>query len=120
MTAKGVFNFNSIKVQLEPPEVLRALYTRTFQFHKGTIRTAPCSGALHFFVDFNSIKVQLELAGFTVFNLPLHYFNSIKVQLERNHAGGRGISSRDFNSIKVQLEHVSRRREGRERTISIP
>ena len=77
-------NFNSIKVQLEPASGSGSLSGSTFQFHKGTIRTSgsqasyysqmsfqfhkgtirtryPGSGCTHH-LDFNSIKVQLELA----------------------------------------------------------
>ena len=34
-----IFNFNSIKVQLEPLILERLIALASFQFHKGTIRT---------------------------------------------------------------------------------
>ena len=39
MTAKGVSNFNSIKVQLERSTKNFTFSELQFQFHKGTIRT---------------------------------------------------------------------------------
>ena len=59
-----LFYFNSIKVQLErvcPSAVLSSI--ALFQFHKGTIRTSREKVFYLFWIDFNSIKVQLELSG---------------------------------------------------------
>ena len=57
-------NFNSIKVQLEPSAPSHQCPLSTvFQFHKGTIRTIKSLFVLKIFLDFNSIKVQLELLG---------------------------------------------------------
>ena len=55
-------DFNSIKVQLELPAVMKKTFVMIiFQFHKGTIRT------------------DVRMLRFT----SVEYFNSIKVQLER-------------------------------------
>ena len=40
-------------------------------------------------INFNSIKVQLELIWFLLVQVPLIYFNSIKVQLEPGTDDGR-------------------------------
>ena len=122
------FYFNSIKVQLELKNSSKTIVVmlfqfhkgtirtgrtecfpnvfKVFQFHKGTIRTTPDFIRFAAYINFNSIKVQLELIltlkiclllifqfhkgtirTFVLlctvsFNL---YFNSIKVQLERYH-----------------------------------
>ena len=39
ITLKEVFDFNSIKVRLEPYENYSSMSPYTFQFHKGAIRT---------------------------------------------------------------------------------
>ena len=54
--------FNSIKVRLEPAfERVQALKKKLFQFHKGAIRTLVSPDDRRLDVDFNSIKVRLEL-----------------------------------------------------------
>ena len=55
--------FNSIKVQLELPIFpLPLSFPSLFQFHKGTIRTILTLKEFSLpFLNFNSIKVQLEL-----------------------------------------------------------
>ena len=55
-----VIYFNSIKVRLEHCSVATYDNYRTFQFHKGTIRTKHYDGMKVYFIDFNSIKVRLE------------------------------------------------------------
>ena len=55
--------FNSIKVQLELPNIqITDLLSKLFQFHKGTIRTADDYKLSALLQYFNSIKVQLEQA----------------------------------------------------------
>ena len=54
-------NFNSIKVRLEPTTQNGGAPVPTFQFHKGAIRTRSSRSELQDDVDFNSIKVRLEL-----------------------------------------------------------
>ena len=56
-----LFNFNSIKVQLEPYRFSIFILQSKFQFHKGTIRTAFNGEDNTDPIYFNSIKVQLEL-----------------------------------------------------------
>ena len=53
-------NFNSIKVRLEPYIVVLHTLLQLFQFHKGTIRTAPTTTRSAGVDYFNSIKVRLE------------------------------------------------------------
>ena len=99
----------------------------TFQFHKGTIRTLSLRDNLSLSLDFNSIKVRLELIMMSFALLMLSDFNSIKVRLEpctavrlssprtkfQFHKGTIRTLSRflllishitNFNSIKVRLE----------------
>ena len=54
--------FNSIKVRLEPSagSAVEGASDR-FQFHKGTIRTSRKTSNLMPSLNFNSIKVRLEL-----------------------------------------------------------
>ena len=75
-------DFNSIKVRLEPLDrfCLDLLRSR-FQFHKGTIRTHSYEEIFEVLINFNSIKVQLELLR-PHLRLLHRNFNSIKVQLE--------------------------------------
>ena len=55
-------DFNSIKVRLEPKPVRDAINKlQKFQFHKGTIRTVSKIFAYLGILNFNSIKVRLEL-----------------------------------------------------------
>ena len=74
--------FNSIKVQLEQPILISILCKLIFQFHKGTIRTIISLLFCLVLSNFNSIKVQLELASKEQEYEYLGNFNSIKVQLE--------------------------------------
>ena len=55
-------------------------------------------------MNFNSIKVQLELSLVLRVLLTFIYFNSIKVQLERLVLISLLAVLLYFNSIKVQLE----------------
>ena len=57
--------------------------TMIFQFHKGTIRTWRKKRKQVQLINFNSIKVQLELVQEVNPGDSIKYFNSIKVQLER-------------------------------------
>ena len=80
-----VVYFNSIKVRLEQATGERNETERTFQFHKGAIRTLRADAQTIREINFNSIKVRLELT-YDDDHLPLFsYFNSIKVRLERFH-----------------------------------
>ena len=78
-----LFDFNSIKVQLE--RLLASLI-------------------LAFLIYFNSIKVQLEHRLQRFLNFSQRHFNSIKVQLEPIQALPILTLVMYFNSIKVQLE----------------
>ena len=96
-----------------------------FQFHKGTIRTKISPSCFPLSLNFNSIKVRLELIDAVDTAHQNTNFNSIKVRLElaalihstqlaqfQFHKGtirtfwssDRGGAERDFNSIKVRLE----------------
>ena len=98
---------------------------KEFQFHKGAIRTSPCSSLNVKFFDFNSIKVRLEQDILKPLQEGFIYFNSIKVRLEliscqicrgfasfQFHKGAIRTLAGDFvwpmyenfNSIKVRLE----------------
>ena len=101
---------------------------KTFQFHKGSIRTIPPVSVRIPLSSFNSIKVQLEppppdkkTRGFALFQFhkgsirtrkrhlqETYYpgFNSIKVQLELVSLQVSRQVVDCFNSIKVQLERV--------------
>ena len=96
--------FNSIKVRLEHEPGLGKTLQSIFQFHKGTIRTnwtvSPCGICL----NFNSIKVRLELYHAYLFWWVCSDFNSIKVRLELEVVGGYMGFESYFNSIKVRLE----------------
>ena len=54
-----------------------------FQFHKGAIRTVEFSHLLGVELNFNSIKVRLELHIRLFFQVYIRDFNSIKVRLEQ-------------------------------------
>ena len=57
----GDFDFNSIKVRLEPTYPIDSeLILNGFQFHKGAIRTSERSEVHRIHPHFNSIKVRLE------------------------------------------------------------
>ena len=60
----------------------RSLHHHEFQFHKGTIRTVPFSVEAESRLNFNSIKVRLELLIVNKHFYLLSHFNSIKVRLE--------------------------------------
>ena len=76
-------NFNSIKVRLELSwGAFLISWVQSFQFHKGTIRTAKKTIKQQYEEYFNSIKVRLELV-YTYTSHLLGDFNSIKVRLER-------------------------------------
>ena len=66
MFLQVVMYFNSIKVQLELVEGSRRLFDLLFQFHKGTIRTTIRLEKSAESKNFNSIKVQLELAPLVI------------------------------------------------------
>ena len=74
--------FNSIKVRLEPSKRFVFAADTLFQFHKGAIRTLRLILVLHRLLNFNSIKVRLELLLIILFLSWIPYFNSIKVRLE--------------------------------------
>ena len=57
-------------------------------------------------LNFNSIKVRLELAYSTLHKYLYHNFNSIKVRLERKSGAITLHSLYNFNSIKVRLERI--------------
>ena len=82
-TEKKISNFNSIKVRLERISAYGASDAGGFQFHKGAIRTSICLYVRLSYVDFNSIKVRLELLPSKRKADFLPNFNSIKVRLEQ-------------------------------------
>ena len=65
MIRHNVYNihiyFNSIKVRLEHVILMWIFVAARFQFHKGAIRTPYPSKLRKSYVNFNSIKVRLEL-----------------------------------------------------------
>ena len=77
-----------------------------FQFHKGAIRTVEFSHLLGVELNFNSIKVRLELHIRLFFQVYIRDFNSIKVRLELHIRLFFQVYIRDFNSIKVRLEQL--------------
>ena len=117
---------------------------RKFQFHKGTIKPQKGLTLLQQNINFNSIKVRLNLSGATRGYIRLLDFNSIKVRLNLNllkflllrmifqfHKGTikpqtpRNFSQRHihFNSIKVRLnqgaEHYYESFEGNFNSIKV-
>ena len=76
-------HFNSIKVRLEPyrPSGLPAILTE-FQFHKGTIRTQAPRRALSFYTQFQFHKGTIRTVPHLVGTAWYLDFNSIKVRLE--------------------------------------
>ena len=95
-----LFNFNSIKVQLELSGSQASYYSQmSFQFHKGTIRTSWLEREDEILDYFNSIKVQLELIEYGKVAAHVNYFNSIKVQLERR-SSALLLSSTEFQFHK--------------------
>ena len=75
-----------------------------FQFHKGAIRTVDSPLTCNCFIDFNSIKVRLELGSSLEAIRWQEHFNSIKVRLERLFWVACRMLVEHFNSIKVRLE----------------
>ena len=74
--------FNSIKVRLEQLGVDDTLGFEVFQFHKGTIRTGSGVKLSLFLVKFQFHKGTIRTKTFTVGEPGLVNFNSIKVRLE--------------------------------------
>ena len=58
--ANQYMNFNSIKVRLKLPKPRCSSLLPSFQFHKGTIKTANQYDLFLATADFNSIKVRLK------------------------------------------------------------
>ena len=119
------YNFNSIKVRLEPRSSSYSAGAGRFQFHKGAIRTAERVAGYKSKGNFNSIKVRLELVNVFCYFFRCSDFNSIKVRLElcvdkllyctnkfQFHKGAirtchltcKIFIICNFNSIKVRLE----------------
>ena len=71
-------------------------YSFIFQFHKGTIRTLTTPNFGEYMRDFNSIKVQLELAIPLCHTLP-HIFQFHKGTIRTNQQQGR----RQDNHISI-------------------
>ena len=82
------FDFNSIKVRLNPPSYCRCSSYIRFQFHKGTIKPAGVLAVLLALSNFNSIKVRLNLATMKHILKKGFDFNSIKVRLNLLNKGG--------------------------------
>ena len=139
----SLWYFNSIKVRLELNSENADFILSPFQFHKGTIRTCPCSYQERTPTYFNSIKVRLEQSFAFNFNSYSCYFNSIKVRLEHTllayfpyelslfqfHKGTIRTNPNilfmlenveNFNSIKVRLERKTATALRLFSTISIP
>ena len=72
MTAKGVFNFNSIKVRLEHYDAGGDKKAPSFQFHKGTIRTEELSPLLAEFVKFQFHKGTIRTSQGRCHRASLH------------------------------------------------
>ena len=96
--------FNSIKVQLKLKKLLLFNSPRfIFQFHKGTIKAEVTMKNSPYFLNFNSIKVQLKRAlraarrGRGLFQF---HKGTIKANMVISSVKGQ----QDFNSIKVQLK----------------
>ena len=79
-----------------------------FQFHKGTIRTAPTGDLCIANIHFNSIKVRLELAVLVAGGrLPGSRFQFHKGTIRTSFLFLLGPAFEDFNSIKVRLELIN-------------
>ena len=119
-------DFNSIKVRLEPKygadeEGWRMLFQfhkgtirtdnsphtktlyREFQFHKGTIRTRRRRCAPMLEMNFNSIKVRLELEALVSAATSI-VFQFHKGTIRTASQIAAATRDADFNSIKVRLE----------------
>ena len=71
-------------------------------------------------LDFNSIKVRLELRFLNDNSFLIANFNSIKVRLEHDIFDYLRFAYYYFNSIKVRLELAKTQAEARNSDISIP
>ena len=85
--------------------------TTLFQFHKGTIRTCEPEGLEAIILNFNSIKVRLELLLLLWILIVSLNFNSIKVRLELFLYLLFMNRFNNFNSIKVRLEPLQKYKE---------
>ena len=99
------FNFNSIKVRLEPRARKRNAHTLIFQFHKGTIRT--CLKLLEGMR--NAIIFQFHKGTIRTRSYPRHRHFSLPFQFHKGTIRTTAketfaISVTNFNSIKVRLE----------------
>ena len=77
-----------------------------FQFHKGTIRTKRESMMRLRLIDFNSIKVRLELTDKRVQSPRRLPFQFHKGTIRTYHSRQHRKQVLHFNSIKVRLEHL--------------
>ena len=81
-SAQGLVNFNSIKVRLKLGDVQFKHNEKTFQFHKGTIKTKYLAAKIGARVVFQFRKGTIKTHG--SFGAGRYYadFNSIKVRLK--------------------------------------
>ena len=117
--------FNSIKVRLKPAGSDPVGADPSFQFHKGTIKTALTAKGNTLRNYFNSIKVRLKLIKHFIdvvfqlfqfhkgtiktckFFLYLHIFVKFqfhKGTIKTSHHTDQNIRHHNFNSIKVRLK----------------
>ena len=77
-----LFHFNSIKVRLKQQPVVSDLQGRSFQFHKGTIKTIHVTDTTYIKHKFQFHKGTIKTFLVLEVLLVVVYFNSIKVRLK--------------------------------------
>ena len=100
----AIRNFNSIKVRLERRFYEISSLHGSFQFHKGTIRTALQTYLSALVLNFNSIKVRLEHQYFDIYEILNNKFQFHKGTIRTGLPVMTLIRPLYFNSIKVRLE----------------
>ena len=118
--ASYCLDFNSIKVRLEPMPEKKAVGRPQFQFHKGAIRTSVRLLSLLSPVNFNSIKVRLELLQVLMLLQMVCLFQFHKGAIRTSLQSNQRWAMTYFNSIKVRLEHPGAPRRYHHAPISIP
>ena len=75
-------DFNSIKVQLKPAQIVKERLLSQFQFHKGTIKTIANFRVRILFAKFQFHKGTIKTRIIIINRMIVLHFNSIKVQLK--------------------------------------
>ena len=96
-------NFNSIKVRLNLGKPRHRIKKYQFQFHKGTIKRVQ-HPKQHRLQEFQFHKGTIKPNRSWLYTSPMLIdFNSIKVRLNLEIAGFAPVTIKNFNSIKVRL-----------------